>query len=218
MNGKRRRAPERVNCPCCSEGRDVSARSALLRAEGELRRFGRLPWWSKPGWTVELAKPGLLIWACDACLTSGRALNANAALQNFCCDAPRLAYFDRPKTCRTCGNAFLFAKEQQQRWYEEYKFPVSSEPVDCPACRRKKRRARAANDELARRLHRLDPADSEQLVRLAELFLVVGSVRKASEYLRRARNLTTDAAQLARLHERIAAVEGHPRGPVVASS
>jgi len=159
------------------------------------------------GWTVGAARANRLVWACEACVAGGRALRARPWLQQFCCDLPRLAYFDVRKHCCSCGGDFVFGKAEQRRWYEEFKLTPSAEPVDCRACRAAKRFAAAANQELAEALGALDPVAPEQLVRVAGLYVALGRPQKASSYLRRAKNLSEDPLEIARLQEEIRKVE-----------
>lgn len=209
---RRKRVPGSLTCPCCGKPRAENALTSLLRQEGELAHHGRSPnFATPPGWTVEYARSRpFFVWACDACLRAGRAAVAKPWLQVFCCSPPRFAYFDRPKKCRVCRTPFVFTRREQQLWFEEYKLSVDAEPIVCPRCRRAKQNWAAANAALADALHALDPRNAEQLVRIANLYLAIGSARKAAEMLRRAKNLADDPDEVARLLERIAAVEaGH---------
>jgi hypothetical protein len=168
---------------------------------------GRTPYWAQSrGWTLALARQGTLVWACDSCLKR-RAARAKAWLQEFCCDAPRFAYFDQEKTCRSCATRFVFTRVEQGRWYEEFKLPPSAEPIDCRACRAAKRKRSEAATRLGARLKALDSRDAIQLAEIAALYLAIGSSRKAAEFLRRAKNKSDDPAQVAELLERLAGLE-----------
>jgi hypothetical protein len=164
-------------------------------------------WANQPGWTVAVAKIGLLVWACDFCVQQRRAVRAKTWLQEYCCKSPRFAYFDLEKTCRTCGSHFTFTRTEQARWYEEFKLPPNAEPIECRHCRARKRRRAEANARLAASLHSLDPRNPTQLAELASLYLEVGSSRKAAEFLRRAKNVSSEPKQVAELLERLAQLQ-----------
>ena len=154
----------------------------------------------------------LLVWACDACVESGRADRAKPWLQQYCCDSPRFAYFDTEKTCRACGGLFVFSKEEQRRWYEDFKLPPSAEPVDCRSCRLAKKAQKDAASKLGGALKDLDPRNPEKLTEIAALYLVIGRPRKAAEFLRRAKNVSEEPATIAKLMEQIVELESCP-GP-----
>ncbi len=94
---------------------------------------------------MELAKKNTLLWACDMCLKSGRALVANPAHQTFCDHTPFLAYFDQNKRCTDFAKRFAFSAEEQRHWYEQLKFWVQSEPRQCALCRRSRRLRKRVN-------------------------------------------------------------------------
>lgn len=207
MSAKRRRVPETLRCPCCGEPRLVAAKRSPLSAEALLAEHQGTPWWANiPGWTISLARQGLLVWACDACFRHGRALRARAWLQVYCCDSPRLAYFDIVKTCRACGGQFVFSRLEQRRWCEEFKLPPRAEPVACRACRAAERAVSAANTELAVRLKGLDPRSPTELAEVAALYVTIGSPRKAADFFRRAKNASDDPGEVAELLEKLARV------------
>lgn len=53
--------------------------------------------------------------------------------------SPLFWYQDVVCICRDCGARFVFSKEEQRIWYEEYKLPVYARAVRCLACRRQLR-------------------------------------------------------------------------------
>jgi hypothetical protein len=75
-------------------------------------------------------------WACDECLDSGKALPGDWKIQKWADHNPFLVYYDIHKKCKTCGKDFVFSKNEQRYWYEELKFRVQSECVNCLDCRR----------------------------------------------------------------------------------
>jgi hypothetical protein len=213
VSAKRHAVSETVTCPLCGHARAVEPKRSPLAEEFLLAQHGKTPHWANtPSWSVSLAQHGLLVWACDACISHGRAWRAKPWLQQFCCDTPRFAYFNITKTCRTCGNRFEFPRSEQRQWYEEFKLPPRAEPVECRACRAAKRAAKAAQAELATKLKALDSRDPQQLCELASLYVAIGTPRRAAECLRRAKNLVDDPAKVADLLDRIAELE-HPSRP-----
>ncbi len=201
---KRKKVPDRLECPCCGERPFVDPQKMPLSLEQEMnRRDPKNRWRGDIGWSVGLARHSLLEWACDECLAARRALKAKPWLQFFCCDTPLFAYRDEERTCRTCGAEFLFSAREKRRWYEEYKFLLDSVPVHCLPCRRARRVHREANSSLALALKDLDPKDVAQLVAVSELYLQVGSTKKAVEFLRRAKNQSRDPKQVGELVSRI---------------
>ena len=58
--------------------------------------------------------------------------------------SPLFWYQDQSRVCIGCGAAFVFTKEQQQTWYEEYGIPIYAYASRCTSCRRTLRQAKAA--------------------------------------------------------------------------
>src|SRR5688500_18355666 len=56
-------------------------------------------------------------------------------------------YFDAKRVCRKCGRPFLFFAEEQKHWYEELKFPLEADCLDCATCRRDEHRLRALREK-----------------------------------------------------------------------
>lgn len=52
-------------------------------------------------------------------------------------------YFDARRVCRKCERPFLFFAEEQKHWYEDLRFPLESDCLDCPPCRKDEQRLRA---------------------------------------------------------------------------
>lgn len=177
-----------IRCPCCQESARLGRDYPPLSQEEILRSKAEPLVWSQPGWPLRCAKNRKLKWACLKCIGSGRALEAKPWLQTFLDFLPRFAYFDVRKRCDDCKQHFVFSASEQYRWYEQYKFWVQSEPKQCLSCRRLRRQRVEANKELVAALSELDPRDPLQLARISDLYLVIGSVRKAAEYLSRAKN------------------------------
>jgi len=60
---------------------------------------------------------------------------------------PVTHYFDERRICRDCGRRFLFFAAEQKYWYEERGFPLDSDCVRCPPCRKKRQEAIRAHKE-----------------------------------------------------------------------
>lgn len=170
-----------VRCGVCHrsypyEDTDLPAWEARLGLRGSLYR---------PGWTRYVRNE----WACSSCVRGGRALRADPSRQTFGgFRGPFFAYWDQARTCGECGGPYVFTAAEQRTWYEERRLLVKVVPVACPPCRRRRAEAGRARRELAQRLASLDPSDAQALAEVAELELRAGSVAKALQYLRRARN------------------------------
>lgn len=121
-------------------------------------------------------------WACDACLRSQRAIQAQPALQNYCWN-PHYAYFDTTFVCRTCQNEFVFGKTEKQYWFETLKFWIEAIPVNCPACRKDLRQQKAENDLLSTILRKAEHDISEaELVSVIAIYLKWQKVEKVRYY------------------------------------
>jgi hypothetical protein len=57
---------------------------------------------------------------------------------------PVTHYFDAKRVCRRCSQPFLFFAEEQKHWYEELRFPLEADCLDCAACRSDEHRLQAA--------------------------------------------------------------------------
>ena len=128
-------------------------------------------------------------WACDACLTAGRAVAARPGRQTLL-DAgrPRLAYLPRGFLCRACGAPFVIDPEAQRRSYELHGVYIDKRPRRCPPCRQANTtRARAQADLEAARA-RPDATEPAGLLAIAAALHRLGRTAKASEHVRRARN------------------------------
>jgi Probable zinc-ribbon domain len=89
-------------------------------------------------------------------------------------------YFDAKRVCRKCGRPFLFFAEEQKYWYEELKFPLEADCLDCAPCRKDEQQLRAIRqkyDALLAETARTE-TDTLELVGCA-LLLVESSVFSA---------------------------------------
>lgn len=89
-------------------------------------------------------------------------------------------YFDAKRVCRKCGHPFLFFAEEQKYWYEDLKFPLEADCLDCVPCRKDEQRVRVIRqkyDALLGEKARTD-ADTLELVECG-LYLVESVVFSA---------------------------------------
>lgn len=68
------------------------------------------------------------------------AFRANIAVQYFSV-CPRHWYIDARFQCIKCGKDFLWSAQEQQTWFETYRFWVNSSPRLCRDCRGRRREA-----------------------------------------------------------------------------
>ncbi len=57
---------------------------------------------------------------------------------------PLFWYEDKQQRCVACGVGFVFSKDEQQAWYEDYRIPIYAGASRCAACRQARRAARQA--------------------------------------------------------------------------
>lgn len=195
-----------VKCPSCSKLLRKAEVQEVLSMSTETRNW-------RPSWMSCYN-----IWACPDCLRAGRALRADPSKQDHggLGSPPFLAYWDRSMQCEYCGEAWTFTKEEQQFWYDTCGFHVQSYPTGCSLCRRQVRARKDAQKELMKLLAQLDPNDPEQLARAGELSLLNGNVNRALQFLRRAKNMSSEPQALIQRIEQIQR-EGSPPVPMRSS-
>lgn len=89
-------------------------------------------------------------------------------------------YFDAKRVCRKCERPFLFFAEEQKYWYEDLRFPLEADCLDCHPCRKDEQRLRAIRkkyDALLEEATRT-PMDTLELVECG-LLLVESAVFSA---------------------------------------
>jgi hypothetical protein len=168
--------------------RGIARGTPLFAIEKALVNKPATPWHIDEGDIVDLARRNCIRWAFLTCLRSYRAIPGDPWEQMFSLTPPHLAYFNLRLNCEDCRHDFAFSAKEQRFWFEQLKFWVWARPKHCLKCRRRKRRPKQAQRALQTLLSQFDPTDPLQLVRAASLYLEVGSQRKASEFLRRAKN------------------------------
>ncbi len=97
--------------------------------------------------------PHFFMCGTDVSLNYGNVRRANVDRQNYSV-IPRVWYVDTTIVCKTCETEFLFSIDEQETWYEEYRFYVDSFPNQCKSCRAERR-------HIARLRHEYDAMISE---------------------------------------------------------
>ncbi len=185
----------KYKCSCCQkhvEEKNIKKTASILPFDGLPKMEGQTP---LQGFLAVIKNHNLYQWACDDCHQSKKAILGNPRKQFYTFKnpwdsaTPYLAYFDKNFTCKTCGEDFVFAKEEQQHWYEKLNFVVYSKPVNCPSCRKEIRDAKNLNTELSGLLKDGDPKDKNALIRIAEIYDILEKPEKAKAYRRAAEKL-----------------------------
>jgi len=134
--------------------------------------------------------PELYPLACDDCITNRLVLLGNPSKQKYGMDdIPHLIHFDKNFTCRKCGEEFQFSKEEQQYWYEVLNFYIYSQPVHCKPCNKEIKTAIKLNTELSESLKEGKPTSESELLRIAEIYELMGKTAKMKSYLKAARKV-----------------------------
>jgi Probable zinc-ribbon domain len=76
---------------------------------------------------------------------------------------PVTHYFDAKRVCRACGRQFLFFAEEQKHWYEELKFPLEADCLECVLCRKAEQQLQLAQRKYAALISNTARSDAETL-------------------------------------------------------
>jgi hypothetical protein len=121
-------------------------------------------------------------WACDNCLNNKKAILASPNAQNYCW-YPNYAYFDTTHTCRTCNIEFTFGKEEKKYWFENLKFWIDAEAVNCPKCRKEIRQFKTENTRLSKILkQREDDISVDALNEVIEIYIKWEKIERVKYY------------------------------------
>ena len=192
-------------CPCCRLAKPMRPSTAPWRIETLSNKEKPGIWGNlEPGWSAKNANH--LVWACDDCMGSGRALEAKPWLQTYGYGFAVFAYFDQARTCEDCQTDFVFSASEQAYWYETLEFVMYSVPKQCSDCRKIRRRSKGVHLELGRIQAQFSGSVAE-LIQLADLYLELGNAPKALEQLRRAKNKTRSVELRDQLLVRISGLE-----------
>lgn len=180
---------KKARCPCCRQAKKHDDLTTVLQKIEGL--FNANTVWCQLflGKNISKAKQNFLFtdkWACDMCIDKQQALLAEPSNQMYCDYLPFLAYFDKTHTCTTCSKKYVYTKKEQMFWYEELKFWVQAEAVNCKNCRAIKRdrkdRIREAQIRLQALLPMLDKSNVEQLTEIIECYKLTESHKRVEEY------------------------------------
>jgi Probable zinc-ribbon domain len=220
-----------LRCPCCHDKVQILEQESIIRLQKLLwiassisptydydsvqRSFGGaaegfiqwakrcdqyFPW--SDGWSLPL-------WACDACIASGRAENADfehAWLMSLMYDGGSsypYFYFDHERTCDTCHKPFVYTKGEQRWAHEVFVVKAYNTLRSCPTCRREKR-----DQHRLQRLVHHSRTDADPYPALLE---VLALMRRFDDprllgFLRRAKNKAPTLEERHRLEAEIAEV------------
>ncbi len=164
-----------VICPCCGE--TVGPDEVRHTLDREVQILGG---WARP--RMENLAGDYYHWACDACLDSGRALEANH--DNF--DGVYgiyLAFYDIEKTCKSCHQKYIFTKEEQRHWFEELKFCHRAKSVRCIPCRKEIRHQNHLNKRLTEMVPRKKTLSPEEIKEVIDIYVELDKPEKTPYYV-----------------------------------
>lgn len=173
---KKNKGHKLLKCPSCKAAISPKAAKACLEKDIPYANI-----------TYRVSGPSLQnhkrpIWACDECLQLGKALIADFSKQLYLDYDPYLAYVDRSKICKTCGDLFVFTKAEQKFWYEDLQFWVQVQPNNCQSCRKEIRHKKKLNTELSFLLEDKDNWILAELERIVEIYIELEKFEKAKFY------------------------------------
>lgn len=200
-------ASVKLVCPCCGKERAVIDGTPLLTIEQTLRDRNADPWQRSTGWSVDAARQGRLQWACSLCIKQSKGILAQPWNEKFCDYEPYFAYFDRIMNCEGCGKQFTFTAKEQQYWYEKLKFWVQSHPKHCVECRRKRRNYKQAQRELKLAMRELDERNPSQMLRIAQLHILLGNKDSARIFLNKAKKYLKTSEQLEEIQKQLSGLD-----------
>jgi len=166
-----------IKCPCCE---------TVINEDKLQKSIGRNPnmWTGRwTSWATFFDSDNEhLLWACDDCIESGKAIQSDFTKQKYCDYFPHLAYYDKIINCETCQQDFLFSKEEQQYWFENLQFWVQTKCINCKNCRKEKRDKATLNTELSNILKDKSKMSATDFDRVIEIYNLMGKAEKAKEY------------------------------------
>ncbi|MDW3646622.1 MAG: zinc-ribbon domain containing protein [Bacteroidia bacterium] len=165
-----------LKCPSCKA--EISAKAAKACLEKDIP-YGNI-FYRISGPSLQNHKRP--IWACDECLQVGKAIIADISKQVYLDYDPYVAYVDRSKICKTCGDHFVFSKTEQKFWYEDLQFWVQVQPNNCLPCRKEIRHQKNLNSELSFLLKEKDDWILAELERIVEIYIELEKFEKAKFY------------------------------------
>ncbi len=98
-------------------------------------------------------------------------------------------YYDARRVCRKCGRPFLFFAEEQKHWYEDLKFPLEADCLDCAPCRKDQQLVRAIRQKYDALLEKTARTQAETLELVECGLFLVESVVFSAQLLPKLRGL-----------------------------
>lgn len=121
-------------------------------------------------------------YACDNCLTKQKAILANPKLQ-LGSHFQHLAYFDESHTCQTCGDDYIFSKEEKRHWFEVLQFWVYAESLNCKNCSKEIRVERNLNTRLSNLLKNgEEELSNEQITEVISIYQTMEKAEKVKYF------------------------------------
>lgn len=103
---------------------------------------------------------------------------------------PVTHYFDARRICRQCQRPFLFFADEQKYWYEELKFPLEADCLECVPCRKDEQQLRVARQKYDALLAAPSRTDGDTLTLVKCAILLVESSVFSKKLLPKLRGLT----------------------------
>jgi hypothetical protein len=208
-----------VNCPCCSSQVYAPEQQGLHNLQLQLQvaheamyvknnRVSPLVVYSENVFLWVQKPYPWRYWACDTCLTTGRAQLADFETA-FVLNSRTYGqirpyfYFDQTINCRTCRKDFVYTKAQQRWAHETYVIEYEARLNNCYACRKKQNRQLwlEKTTQEAITLARAEPT-FENLHKASQM-LIKNADPRALYYLRRAKNKAPSFDERAKLELQI---------------
>ena len=161
------------NCPCCGKNKILSEISITYK-----RVQKQQPNYQITDYQKMLRR--FQYWACDNCITSGKALKPKREF-NFPHVLSPLNYIDKELICKECQSPFVFSKEEQYHYMEELKFERFLPPHKCLKCRKTVRDKKYYNNRLMILLEK-ENWNEEELHELYDIYTEIGSREKANKF------------------------------------
>ncbi len=192
-----KRKHRQAKCPSCHQTKDLDNQKGLRRVEKMWVDSQRMRH-PNPNSSFHPLEDGMRLlaarghnhwfWACDSCLASGKAIEADIRKHNIGLGTSFAAYVERPFICEDCQKPSMFSPSEQQYWFETLQFLIWVYPKQCAACRKKRRHQKALQKQLQQELATLDPNDANQLFKISELYEQMGIESKATIFHNRGTN------------------------------
>lgn len=167
-------------CPSCSQAKYASEIKVMISKMDEINRrdFPNLKGLNSYDSFVNAD----FNWACDLCLKTKKAIQANPGLQVTSGDR-HLAYFDISFNCEVCHTKSIFSKDEMAVWYEKYQLPTHAQPNTCLTCRRQIKEKNEQNTQLSTLLKKSEKELSKsELVDIVSVYADWGNEEKMKYY------------------------------------